>query len=159
MTLSPSTLPADDTLLNLSREMRTQNNRCTQHVLFVVMEDVRHYCGHDGNWSDRERKSDPDLSDLCEQCAKLSENDESMPDDCDDCCSSAFDYFTTEQEPNLTPGVFFTAKACEEHIAENHYHYKNARSWGIGAWRNPEMQVVMQHLLKMTGEDIPSHYR
>jgi hypothetical protein len=62
-------------------------------------------------------------------------------------------------EYNLMAGVFFTARACEAHIRQNAHHYsKYARSYGICARRNQEMQTVMCHLIETAGEEIPSQY-
>lgn len=148
-------------LKEISEEMRKQDHRATQYPMFVIQDKVK--IGHTeegclGEYSQR-RDSDSglDYDDLCESCSDLGELE--MPDDCNECDDNAFFYYTEEWQFNLTPGVFFTAKACDEHIRLNHYHYtKHARSYGIGSWRNDEMVLVQQNILKLTG-DIPSHYK
>ncbi len=47
--------------------------------------------------------------------------------------------------------TFFTAKACEEHMAANHYHYKKPVCYLNHAWRNPEMELVAKFLCELSG--------
>ena len=54
-----------------------------------------------------------------------------------------FNYAFKEQN------CFFTAKACDEHIAKNHYHYKEPCSFGNTFWRNPEMQLIANFLVEL----------
>lgn len=121
-------------LEKIGKEMIRQNNRATQFPLFIIMEDVKVY-GLDPDWQDCESE----------------ENEE-----------GDLVYYRMEEQPNLSAGVFFTAKACEDHIRANHYHYNNPRSYGISAWRNYEMQTVMLEIVARgleKGEKIPSHYK
>lgn len=136
-----------DDLKKIGKEMNAQDNRLTQFPLFVVQEKVRKYVSYSDDYECIERKSDFEFNDLCEACQELFEKGETLPETCEDCPTACFDYYNFEWEFDLKSGVFFTAKACEEHIAQNHYHYNTeVRSYAIGAWRNPEMQSVMQAL-------------
>ena len=98
-----------------------------------------------------------DSEEMCESC----QADEFYADeDCEECeCGRktrmCFDW---KWEMDDRAGVFFTERACEFHIAQNHYHYNKPRSYVISAWRNPEMVETMQMILKLTGDDIPSCY-
>ena len=47
--------------------------------------------------------------------------------------------------------AFFTAKACKEHIEGNVYRYRNPVDYLSYAFRNPEMELVMQFLCELTG--------
>ncbi len=49
---------------------------------------------------------------------------------------------------------FFTSKACDEHIAKNHYHYKEPCSYGNTFWRNPEMQLIANFLVELAKKEI-----
>jgi hypothetical protein len=147
-------------LKDIGIEMAQQDNRATQYPLFVVMEDVHRYVDYHDDW-DRKERIDPDYlkeNVMCNRCLNLLNNTGEVPDDCDDCSDEAFAYYKLEEEVNVNAGVFFTAKACDLHIKDNHYHYNNARSYGISAWRNPEMQAVMQSLIKGARQKVPSHY-
>ena len=145
------------TLEEIGKEMSVQDNRATQFPLFIIMEDVERSVP-DGCGESR-RKEDCDGDDMCEKCQELDAKGDELPDYCPDCSSECFWNCEISQEPNLNPGVFFTAKACQEHIDENYYHYNNPKVYGIGAWRNEEMQRVMLHLIENAGEEVPSHYK
>lgn len=48
--------------------------------------------------------------------------------------------------------TFFTAKACQEHIKLNHYHYNDPKDYLNCAWRNPEMELVSEFLCNLVGK-------
>lgn len=153
-------MPDKEELLEISKLMREQDNRSTQYPIFIVVEKKKIY-GVDENWSNgRERKEDYDEP-LCDRCEAIAEgNGPDIPDECDDCPSDAFVYYREEDhEPNLMAGFFLTEKACKNHIEYNDYHYTKPSSYVVSAWRNPEMVAVMQSILKLTGEDLPSCYQ
>lgn len=48
-------------------------------------------------------------------------------------------------------GPFLTKESAEEHLKDNYYHYsKNARVYGMTAWRNPEFQRLMEIIEKLS---------
>lgn len=144
----------------IALEMVKQNNRATQYPLFVVMETVE-VCVPDSQADGSHRKDDDDGIDpnyLCEDCLKLAQKEEDLPDWCNDCDSECFWSYRKDERPNLLPGVFFTAKACQEHIDSNKYHYTHPKVFGVGAWRNPEMVEVMHNLIERVRAVPPSHY-
>lgn len=50
---------------------------------------------------------------------------------------------------------FLTAKAAEEHLRLNHYHYhRDAQVYLNHAWRNPEAELVSQFLCNLVGKDL-----
>ena len=51
-------------------------------------------------------------------------------------------------EPELS-NVFFTEKACHKHIEQNHYHFRNPRSYVKHAWRNPEINELFEVIRKI----------
>lgn len=148
------------TLEEIGKEMAVQNNRATQFPLFIIMADVERAVP-EGNGE--KRRKDSDYQDfyrgMCAECSTKHEEDGTQPDYCEECDPDCFWDCEISQEPDLRAGVFFTAKACQEHIIENHYHYTNPQVYGIGAWRNPEMQQVMFHLIEKAGKEVPSHYK
>ncbi len=141
---------------NISNEMRKQNNRCTQYPLFVIVDTVLRAAPY-GQEDGRERIEETEPDSLCHSCLIRYQQDEDIPNECRDCEPKAFNYYIEVEEPQLEYGVFFTAKACDDCITSNHYHFRKPRSYGIGSYRNYEMQAVQQHLLSLTG-NIPSHY-
>lgn len=148
----------------IGAELATQDNRSTQYPLFVVQVDEKQYVNYLDSWEHKERVNldavdfDEFYKDLCSSCRQLFDNDDELQDDCNTCASDSFWYYNIAGAFDLQAGVFLTAKACDEHIASNHYHYNKPRSYGISAWRNYEMQAVMQHLIKAAGKEVPSHY-
>jgi len=58
---------------------------------------------------------------------------------------------TTKHEYN---NIFFTAKACDEHIRLNNYHYREPSCYLNHAWRNPEMELISTFLCELSGGKI-----
>jgi hypothetical protein len=49
---------------------------------------------------------------------------------------------------------FLTAKAAEEHLRLNDYHYhKDADVYLKHAWRNPEMEIMSEFLCGLVGKE------
>ena len=67
----------------------------------------------------------------------------SISDYCDEIEVGSFTYKYVHE------GCFLTEKACREHIEKNHYHYsKDAVPYCTHAWRNPEMELIIELLEK-----------
>ena len=59
-------------------------------------------------------------------------------------------------EPEYT-NCFLTAKAAQEHLDSNHYHYhKEADVYLNHAWRNPEADLVSEFLCGLVGKKMHS---
>lgn len=148
----------------LAQEMANQDNRGTQYPIFIVVEDRKVY-GMDRDYRDcgKERKEMDfiETEDLCDKCEKIYLETNELPEECENYnCEDSFVYYVIEKDvPNMRAGFFFTAKACEDHIAANHYHYQEPESYCISAWRNPEMVMVMQSIFNQAGLTIPPHYQ
>jgi len=151
-----------DFLIELGKEMNTQNNRSTQFPAFVVMQKVKVY-GDSSYCSEVERKNSDDYNwedVLCDKCQKLLEDGKELPDLCDDCNDEGFLWFNWEDKIVDNCGMFLTAKAAQRHIDENHYHYNKPFTYGISCWRNYEMQRVLEILSKLGGNgEALSHYK
>lgn len=117
------------------KRMATQDNRSTQYVLFVIRNRVKRYVP-DENFNFRGEG-------------------ENYHDGYDDELGAPYNYV---MEFDLTPGVFFTEQAALQHLAENAHHYSKPEVYGVGAWRNPEMQAVMRQIIKAGDQDVPSWY-
>lgn len=61
-----------------------------------------------------------------------------------------FDYEYREEYQN----AFFTEKACREHIKANAHHYNDGVDYISHAFRNPEMETVLEFLCGLTGGEI-----
>lgn len=141
-------------------EMSTQDNAMTTFPMFVVYDDRKEYVGYDGDWSHKERVMSDMLNenDLCAKCLKRLKADKDLPDECDECAYGAFYHYKIISSADLRAGVFFTKKACEDHIEKRRFYYYNPRPYCIGAWSNPEMQNVIKFIFESAGVDIPQHY-
>lgn len=140
-----------DFLKELSKEMNTQDKRYTSHVMFMVYDEVKVYCGDWGN--ETERKDEIEESYLCEECLKKYENDGDLPDHCDECDSDLYVQFNWELQPCDEDGVFFTAKECDEYIEDRRYNFNKPCSYGISMYRSCEMRRVMNIISKLTLEE------
>lgn len=126
----------------------------TRQRLYYIAEDVKIYHVQDDAQDGRERKDSDNIDqdiDLCESCRELVEENgfEDLPNDCDeyDCATSFVSYRIEKEKPNLRAGVFFTAKAAADHIAENKHHYNDTvKIIPLTPWRNQEMVDVITHL-------------
>ena len=139
-------------IARIKSQMLTQNKRGTSWVYFVVVEDVETYCNEDvlEGWR---RKDEFDRDFLCEHCKKMYEDNDELPDECPaddwDCeHETCYPYRIEKDVPNLYGGIWFTAEACNAHIAANRHHYnKTAQSYGMSAYHSWEMKEVMKHLV------------
>ena len=165
-------------LIETSQLMRSQSNRHTQYPLFIVQEEQEvpkaPDCGNLTKYfngdtlsemtaeqyqalEDYQAEDEVDVNDI--ELIKLLEDvgyDALEDVDLNDWREVTYDLEWVYRDE---AGVFFTEKACHDHIESNNYHYNKPRSYVISAWRNPEMVATMHMLLKLTGEEIPSHYK
>lgn len=141
-------------LKEIGERMNTQDNRSTAFPLFVVQSLVQRPSPAElSTGCERVDDDHLDRECLCEKCNALYENDEELPDECEDCQDECFNFFTEEYEFDLQAGVFLTEQACEEHIKYNGYHYYKPRSYAVSAWRNNEMQNLMKMLSVLASKD------
>lgn len=148
-----------DKIVEIGEKMVVQNNRATQYPMFCVYE-IKERSVPNGFGESKRKDSDwVNQEDFCETCLELFENDNKLPDQCDDCDPECFWNCEESLEPNLLAGVFFTAEACQKHIDENHYHYNKPVVYGIGSWRNQEMVSVIKFILETAGVEVPHFYK
>lgn len=138
-------------MIETSREMNIQNNRCADYPLFVVMVDKEDWC-NEAIANKHKRKEETDEDYLCDKCKDLYLDGDELPEECDDCDDEAFDWYRIVEDIDLNAGVFLTAKACQDHIDANSYHYTNPRVYGIGCWRNEEMGEVIKFMREISKE-------
>ena len=150
-------------LIAIGKELAHQNNLGTAWPIWCVMEHKKVYVDYMQSWDGKERQ-DPDYfdpEDLCDDCHALYEAGD-LPDECasDLCDESTFAYYNTVDVPSFWkgPGMFLTQKACQEHIDSNRYDYTNPRTYAYRAYRNYELQPIIQALILMAGEEVPSNY-
>ena len=156
--MTPKTTMNQTSLVATSLQMRMQNNRATQHPLFIIQERVKEVCAEgyeDGYMFLTEDCLEMEEEELCEDCA----SDDSRKAPCVGCGFYRREPFKFEWKTKDRYGVFFTEKACVDCLNSNRHHFNGStRTFVIGAWRNPEMVAVMQAIIKLTGEAMPDHY-
>ena len=120
-------------LIKLATEMTTQDMRATRmpHMFQIrTSEEVAAYEG-------------------CGETKWINEEGDEVSEDYQDARGIQV---TTE---NKDQNMFFTAKACQEHIDSNRYHYNKPVVFLNHAWRNPEMELVSIFLCGLVGK--PMH--
>lgn len=162
----------------IKKEMLSQNNAATVNPIFVVYEDKEYPTTSDygREWSymdlyDGSRKIGQTKESLVEYYndmlndgttfdEELSKEDiesfstsdmfewlKGNSEHCKDYLEEIY-YFIVERFVS----VFFTRKAAESFIKQNHYHYTNPHIYVNSLWRNYEMQEIRNHLLKYGDE-------
>lgn len=62
--------------------------------------------------------------------------------------------FTRDYFISYSTGPFLTKEGAKQHLKDNYYHYsKNARTYGLVGWRNPDFQKLMEIIDKFGTED------
>ncbi len=150
-------------LMELSKEINGQNHRCTaMPYIFQIQteEDVAVPAGngetiwaYDGSVlaTDEEIKEAVIEHKEWEEKEAEEKFDELNCFDIEEILKSAgwhqFDRDFVKRYQN----AFFTEKACKEHIVANNYHYHKPVDYLTGAFRNPEMELVMRFLCELGG--------
>ena len=151
-----------DSLHVIGEEMNKQDNRATSFPIFVIQERKKEICHDDlseGQMAIGEEGDELDEEELCEECKLKFDCSDSNDESCVTCGYCKVLPYREVESFNLRPGVFLTAKACNEHLAVNHYHYdKSARSYAVSAWRNPELMTVMTYLSSLSNAGVPKDY-
>ena len=167
-----------DFLMNLSKEMNTQDNRATTRVMFTVFQKKKIY-GVDGDYTDKTEYMEEDDCDGTIQfediIGRINDRNEGLDEEedrdefvrlecwhhhehmCKECIEDknwgAFDLPDGFKEIGYVVNDmvyvdnFFSEKAAEAHIKQNHYHYEEPYVYGTSAWRNPEIETL-QEILK-----------
>lgn len=155
-------------LMDLSKELNTQDHRGTAMPYFfqvcsereVLAADGRRVFAYDDNviYADDEEAIAEEIASIKgwdldddEDLAKFDELAEYEVEGILKENSYSEYYVSTERD--LT-NAFLTAKACEEHIKHNAYHYNEPRSFLSHGFRNPELEKVMQFICELTGGEL-----
>lgn len=152
-------------LIELATEMTTQDMRCTKmpHMFQVQTKEKDIDWGMNGEFKiylDEDHNEYPadtkeELLEIVKNECKIQsvevpkfdmdyEIEEWIKDNGFTECSYSWRY--------VYKNTFFTAKACQEHIKRNHYHYNDPKDFLNHAWRNPEMELVSEFLCNLVGK-------
>lgn len=164
-------------LMDLSKELNTQDHRCTAMPYFFQIQTKKQVAAYDGCgtdiWVDEDGNELETEDEIREFIAKdIYENDESIiyldDDKAKDLAKKKVNEMddwdlgeyleshrnnwrkvavTTENEYK---NAFLTEKACKAHIKANNYHYSEPRDYLTHAFRNPELEKVLQFLCELT---------
>lgn len=175
-------------LKHITEQMEQQGNRATQYPLFYIYEkeDVKDddnamrwaYFPTNGDWEETEEyivaegdEEEVYALDIDRDIWVLQSvgGKEILPDTYEtDIAGDDFIYrdgvhlhrmgLKEINKPVVNVGPFFTEKAAQAHIDANDYHYNKPFIYVNSAWRNPEMQTVMNILFKLAGKETPSWY-
>lgn len=153
-------------MLEIGKEVETQDNRCTNNPLFIVFQKEKQPLpsGFDGEgyywisgYSEGEIGDDEDLLTYINDREELKEEFEKKSLNIED--ESEFELneetFTKYQykESNRYVQTFFTEKAAERYIEENAHNLRSPFSYAASTYRNKEMVNIREFLLKLTEED------
>ncbi len=161
-----------EALMSLSKEMTTQDNRgtATPYVFQIqTMKQVAAYPGQGNeiwvNEDGEELENEEEVRKYISQhlCDKRSDGDEEKvmkvvkgrvdimdTDDLETYLEKNGWWKVNVVEKEEYENAFFTAKACEDHIRKNNYHYRQPVCYLSHVWRNPELEIVSKFLHELS---------
>ena len=145
-------------LIALATEMTTQDPRCTTGPHLFQIQTIEKCAAYEGQgeqvWvNDEGEVDDPEdfVKEYLENRTKnLTDGFEDL--DIDDQMTRLDCYQVNQTTREVYQNCFFTAKACQEHIDANHYHYREPINYLNSGWRNPEMELVQEFICGLIGK-------
>lgn len=158
-----------DFLMNLSKEIKEQDNRATAMPYFFQVRETKEVpayngCGTEILYSseyETELRDDTDKIEWIKEHAELfigTEYETIVEDigihtstyELDDILESVgFETFNVDIDYTYS-NAFFTSKACDEHIGINKHNLKYPVNYLNHAYRNVEMEMIFKFLLGLT---------
>ena len=155
-------------LMDLSKELNTQDHRCTaMPYIFQVREveeiPAHEYCGdrevlyssaHESELIDLEDKiefiKDYEIENVFyeEEIEDIDNQDEYTVDQI--LIEEGFEKYYVQDHYTYS-NAFLTSKACDEHIRVNKHNLKQPVNYLSGAFRNQELEKVFQFLCELSG--------
>lgn len=152
-------------LQELGKELKEQDNRCTDKPLIWQIRDNKRVFGLDPLYSDDKvcivEGCEGTTYYTIEECVEFIEewhedNGEEVPpevyemDDLSELCSYMNDmdeydnyYYTGYEDTFELKNAFLTEKSAQLHLKKNGYHYKKGRVYCSHGWRNPELKRLL----------------
>ena len=162
-----------DKLIELATEMTTQDPRCTRMPHIFQIRDWRRVYDWDLNGDTRcwiDRDGDFQVIEEFEEFREyLIEKGVDEPENLKEMWGDDFgfelDEWIEENVPELEKctystepvyiNSFLTAKAAQDHLDSNYYHYHDKADVYLNhAWRNPEAELVSEFLCGLVGKKI-----
>lgn len=148
-------------LMNLSKELNTQDHRGTRMPYFFQVQTqeqvaVPEYQGTQAWHCDGSLiESDEEIEDVIMEYKGWNKHTTEFNKLEDYEIESVlkemgYDKVYYDYKDNLE-NAFLTSKACDEHIARNKHNYNSPVNYLSHAYRNPELEKVMEFLCELTG--------
>lgn len=151
-------------LMNLSKELNTQNHRCTAMPYFFQVQSKEQIPALEGSGIEAWHcdgsviETKQEIEDAVNEYKEWDEHTtkfnflydyeiEEMLED------AGYNKIYYEYEHVYT-NAFLTEKACKEHIKANKHHYNEGVDFLSHAFRNPELEKVMEFLCSLDGGKI-----
>lgn len=149
-----------NSLVELSKELNTQDHRCTAMPYFFQVQTneqipVPEGCGteawhYDGSMIETEEEIIDAIFEYKDESMtkkQIKELDDWEKEAILEKAGYNKVYYDYKHEYK---NAFFTEKACKEHIQANKHHYNEPVDYLTHAFRNPEMEMVLQFLCELT---------
>ncbi|MFW5847294.1 MAG: hypothetical protein ACOCVF_00045 [bacterium] len=160
-------------LINLSREIKEQDNRATAMPYFFQVREIKEVAAHEGCGEERfysskyetELRTDDDKVEWIKEnidCFIGTMYEEEAKDVGVHTSTWDLDTMLTELDFNKFyvdtdykySNVFFTSKACDEHIRINKHNLKYPVNYLNHAYINEEMDMIFKFLLELTNNEV-----
>tara|TARA_R110002012_G_C11318159_1_gene575489 strand:+ start:66 stop:566 length:501 start_codon:yes stop_codon:yes gene_type:complete len=148
-------------LMNLSKELNTQNHRCTAMPYFFQVQTKKQIAVPEGNGIEA-WYYDGSLIETKEEIEEAINEHKGWDEH-----TTEFNHLEEYEIENLLEEAgfskinydyeevlensFLTSRACDEHIKINNHNLSYPVNYLSHAFRNPEMEMVMKFLCELTG--------
>jgi len=147
-----------NSLMEISKELNTQNNRWTAMPYFFQIQTREKIAVPEGNgimcyfYDGTEIETDEEINEAIAEYKEVPVSDVCNLDELtkeEILREAGWDKAYYDYE-NKYQNSFLTEKACKEHIKANNYHYKKPVDYLSHAFRNPELELILKFLCELT---------
>ncbi len=155
-----------DSLMEISKELNTQNHRATAMPYFFQIQTKEEISVGEGQGEEiwafdgSVLENEEEIQEVVIQHQEW-EDDEAKQlfselsfYDINEILESAGYIQHNRDFEKRYQNAFFTEKACKLHIKQNYYHYNNPVDYLSYASRNPEMELVMRFLCELSSGEL-----
>ena len=147
-----------DFLINLSKELNNQDHRCTAMPYFFQIQTNEEIAVPEGNGNEAwyndgiKLEGEDEINDYIAEYQDKPIEEIIYKEDWEkeEILENAGWYKVYYDYEHRYQNAFFTEKACKEHIRLNHYHYNEPVDYLSHAFRNPELEMVLKFICKLT---------
>lgn len=139
-------------LTKLVKEIKNQDNRATSKPYFYCIKDHRIQSVPEGCGDEFRYIWDNEVFTKSECLEYLDLDEEAFLKLLDMGDIQLYEVVEEVYEPN-NHNVFFTEKACHEHIEQNRHHFNKPYSYVHAAWRNPEIEGIFRAIEEIVKND------